>query len=438
MSAIVGKNYELPALDLNFAENKSLIDSVTGRNLITFSRSQSGKEATYVGSDGLIKYAGADEPRFDYDPETGESLGLLIEESRTNSLPYSNTLTGNGATGDGWGKNTSTGLPTTEVTLQPNAEIAPDGTFTASKLIQAPTAGLQRWWYFNSAPRATGWTGSIFAKAAESDRIVLNVGFGGAFVQAIFDLSNVTATYNGNGTYTSNTTQTITPYPNGWYKCSISTTVDFGFNVYYQLYFIDENNNTSFQGDGVSGIYVWGAQLEQATFPTSYIPTSGSTVTRPADNASITGTNFSSWYKPNETTLYIESPDFPNYSRLANGAFVYISDTNVVPISLNDGIKFGTGSPTTTNRVFVTEAGVNYAGSTSIGAQASKFAIAVATNDFNFISDGTSKGTSTSVVVPTGMDRLVISSYGPGYAHISRLTYWPKRLPDLELQQLTK
>jgi len=84
MAITYGKNYGRPTLDLNFAENKSLIDSITGRNLITFSRSQSGKEATYVGSDGLIKYAGADEPRFDYDPETGESLGLLIEEQRTN------------------------------------------------------------------------------------------------------------------------------------------------------------------------------------------------------------------------------------------------------------------------------------------------------------------------------------------------------------------
>jgi len=92
MAITYGKNYGRPTLDLNFAENKSLIDSVTGRNLITFSRSQSGKEATYVGSDGLIKYAGADEARFDYDPTTGESLGLLIEEQRTNVLLNSGNL----------------------------------------------------------------------------------------------------------------------------------------------------------------------------------------------------------------------------------------------------------------------------------------------------------------------------------------------------------
>ena len=162
MSAEVGTNrYEqvkaVPSLEFVFTGlKKSMTDRISGKDLITFTRTTVG---TYVDENGVIQTADINEPRFDYDPETGESLGLLIEESRTNSLPYSNTLTGNGATGDGWGKNTSTGLPTTEVTLQPNAEIAPDGTFTASKLIQAPTAGLQRWWYFNFAPRATGWTG---------------------------------------------------------------------------------------------------------------------------------------------------------------------------------------------------------------------------------------------------------------------------------------
>jgi hypothetical protein len=387
MSAIVGKNYEKPTLDLNFAENKSLIDSHTGRNLITFSRSQSGKEATYVGSDGLIKYAGADEPRFDHDPETGECLGLLIEEQRENLLIYSDY---------------SVNENTTDAQLEGLA-IAPDGTLSARRY-SVPSAGLDT---INKLadPVIDGGTHtfSVWIRSTGSTSQVRTITGNPQFINE-FDITT------------------------SWQRYSFTkvNNVGTGSRAYVQMINVGDE------------IEVWGAQLEEGTFPTSYIPTSGSTVTRNADEASITGTNFSSWYKPNETTLYIESPDFPNYSRLANGAFVYISDTNVVPISLNDGIKFGTGSPTTTNRVFVTEAGVNYAGSTSIGAQASKFAIAVATNDFNFISDGTSKGTSTSVVVPTGMDRLVISSYGPGYAHISRLTYWPKRLPDLELQQLTK
>ena len=84
MAVLHGKNYGKPSLDLNFAGNKSLVDTTTEKNYVTFSRAQSGNEATYIGSDGLIKYAAADEARFDHDPVTGESLGLLIEESRTN------------------------------------------------------------------------------------------------------------------------------------------------------------------------------------------------------------------------------------------------------------------------------------------------------------------------------------------------------------------
>lgn len=70
-------------LDLDFAQNKSI------GNLVTFSRATVG---TYVGSDGLIKTAAVNEPRFDHDPVTGESLGLLIEEERTNFFLNSDTL----------------------------------------------------------------------------------------------------------------------------------------------------------------------------------------------------------------------------------------------------------------------------------------------------------------------------------------------------------
>ncbi len=122
MTLLHGKNYGRPTLDLNFAGNKSLIDTVTGRNLITFSRSQSGKEATYVGSDGLIKYAGADEPRFDHDPTTGERLGLLIAESRTNLLTYSEEL-------HRWSPS--------NVTITPNAATTPNHSLTAASVIHS-------------------------------------------------------------------------------------------------------------------------------------------------------------------------------------------------------------------------------------------------------------------------------------------------------------
>jgi hypothetical protein len=80
----------VPSLDLRFADDKSLRDAVSGQNLITFNRASSG---TYTGSDGVLQTASNDEPRFDHDPTTGESLGLLVEEQRTNSI-RNNTMVG--------------------------------------------------------------------------------------------------------------------------------------------------------------------------------------------------------------------------------------------------------------------------------------------------------------------------------------------------------
>ena len=182
-------------------------------------------------------------------------------------------------------------------------------------------------------------------------------------------------------------------------------------------------------------LYAWGAQLEAGSFPTSYIPTSGSAVTRAADVASITGTNFSSWYNEPASTLYVESPSFPNYGNRSNGPLVYISDQNVFTSGTGDGIKFGTSSPATGSRVLVTEAGATQAdGLTGAG---SKFAVAVSENDFGYVVDSAIAGTDNTVVMPTGMNRLVMTGYGPGLAHISRLAYYPYRLSDTILQEIT-
>jgi hypothetical protein len=85
----------VPTLDLQFAATRSLVDNISGRNLITFTRASS---ATFVGSDGILKTAATNEPRFDHNPTTGESLGLLVEEQRTNLLLNSATLSSQSVT----------------------------------------------------------------------------------------------------------------------------------------------------------------------------------------------------------------------------------------------------------------------------------------------------------------------------------------------------
>jgi hypothetical protein len=85
----------MPSLDLRFAETKSLNDFISSTNLITFTRASN---ATFIDSNGLIQTATTNTPRFDHNPATGESLGLLIEEQRVNLLLNSETLATQSAT----------------------------------------------------------------------------------------------------------------------------------------------------------------------------------------------------------------------------------------------------------------------------------------------------------------------------------------------------
>jgi hypothetical protein len=282
----------LPTLDLDFANSKTLDPR------ITFTRASGG---SYVGADGLIKYSGVNEARFDHDPETGESLGLLIEEARTNLLLRSQEFDD-----AGWGKN--------NYSVTVNATIAPNGTLTADKLIPINANT------FHDIFRTPGlslntYTFSIFAKAEEQSFIRLRIDDSVLSRNADFNLATGRVSSSVNVT-----SPTITPYPNGWYRCSITVTT----NIINAVVNSSFTGSFIYSGDGTSGIYIWGAQLEQGSFPTSYIPTIGSTRTRAADSASITGKNFTNFFNKNEgTTLITYRPRFDgSYQSPFAGLFI--------------------------------------------------------------------------------------------------------------------
>jgi len=383
MSAIVGKNYEKPTLDLNFAENKSLIDSHTGRNLITFSRSQSGKEATYVGSDGLIKYAGADEPRFDHDPETGECLGLLIEEQRENLLIYSDY---------------SVNENTTDAQLEGLA-IAPDGTLSARRY-SVPSAGLDT---INKLadPVIDGGTHtfSVWIRSTGSTSQVRTITGNPQFINE-FDITT------------------------SWQRYSFTkvNNVGTGSRAYVQMINVGDE------------IEVWGAQLEEGSFPTSYIPTSGSTKTRNADEASITGSNFSSWYNQSEGTIFA---NFRQYANQGGWRGIYASSVQGSYPALQTNSSGGSA-----------EAWMQtYSASTKIDfaiAQGSPHKTAIAHKGGVGIFGSIDGGSIISKSYTSNQTGATNVNFYNGYygernnGHMARFTYWPKRLPDLELQQLTK
>ena len=274
-----------PSLNLNFARSKTLDPR------ITFSRTSTG---TYVDESGVIRNAVADEPRFDHDPVTGECLGLLVEESRSNLITYSEQFD-NAA----WGTS-----PVYTVGI--DSTTAPDGTTSAEKLIR-DTTNTQAQIYRNITGISTNttYTLSCFCKSAEWSKIGLREGVATGYWET-FDLSVGEKIDNGSGT-----TSTITPYPNEWYRISMTlTTTETQTSYGVRIIPLPDSytSGTPYvnqSGNDVDGLYLWGAQLEEGAFPTSYIPRpDASTATREPDNASMVGDNFSDWYNPSEGTIY--------------------------------------------------------------------------------------------------------------------------------------
>lgn len=250
-----------PTLNLDFAKTKALDPRVT------FTRAST---ATFVGANGLIQTAASGAARFDHNPATGESLGLLVEEARTNSQVRSQEFS-------------DAAWTASEATVLPNAFTAPDGTLTASKLIESSANAQHRLTANTSGIIASGgtYTLSLFARAAE--RSILFIGVGdrpNVFQRAYFDLESQVVTSAGvNGTVVGTS---ITPMAGGYYRISMTTTSSTWdgttfFDIGLRTTTTPDSNsnftNSTYQGDGASGIYIWGAQLEAGSFPTSYIPT---------------------------------------------------------------------------------------------------------------------------------------------------------------------
>ena len=411
-----------PTLDLDFANSKTLDPR------ITFTRASGG---SYVGADGLIKLAGVNEARFDHNPVTGESLGLLIEESRTNLLTYSEQFDD-----ASWVK--------TRASITPNSINSPNGTATADKLIEDSTATNSHEIIKGVAGLAasTTYTYSIYVKPAGRQHVAL-VTAGPAFAttqSVIFTLTG-----SGSATVTGGTpTATISQLFDGWYLCNITVVTSAGGNstIYYYLSTGNTTAELTYTGDGTSGIYIWGAQLEQASFPTSYIPTVASTRTRAADNASITGKNFSEWYRQDEGTLFAQ---FKTQLNINNNIWSINNYPNTTFGTLQNYFRLSTLSNNIHTQYNV--AGTNLYPQFSLANNNSqKVTQSYNINSSPIISalNGTiGTGSGNIYATSPGFNQLEFGKNTDGRTTIgqytiSRLTYYPKRLTNSQLQALTK
>jgi len=374
----------------------------TFSDLITFTRASTG---TYTGSNGLLQTAAVDQSRIDYNPATGEKLGLLVEEQRTNLLSRSSEFDN-----ASWTKS--------NVTVTANATTAPDGTLAADVLTETTATGAHSFYRLPGLGIAT-YTYSFYAKANGRTKVQVSQESGG---NSLFTLSGAgTATAQGANTVS------IQDVGNGWYRCSTTFTVTGAFGIYMTLH---NGSTTSYTGDGTSGIYVWGAQLETGAFPTSYIPTTTAQVTRSADVASITGTNFSDWYRQEEGTLYVA------YSTFGSG-----TGWGITMGGGSDYISLLKGNSGGANRLSVVTGGVtqgtlDFAGITT--GTTYKLAGAYKANDLAASLDGATPLTDASASIPTVSSATIGSLFTQSLnGHIKSIKYYPKRLTDAELQALT-
>lgn len=237
-----------------------VVQPITVGDSATFARASTG---TYVGSDGLIKTATTNEARFQYDPITSNGLGLVIESAATNLFTYSEQFD-NAA----WVKSS--------LTVTPNLIVSPDGATTADKLIESATSAEHYADQNLSVVNGTKYVFSVFAKAGERNILKIRTVINFPDQATSFNLTSGAIT-NGHGTGNAG----IVQLANGWFRCWVLATASGTGSAVLRLQLY--NSSHTYLGNGTSGIYVWGAQLETGSKATSYIPTTTAAATRAAD-----------------------------------------------------------------------------------------------------------------------------------------------------------
>ena len=367
----------------------------------------------------VLQTAASGVPRFDHDPVTGESKGLLIEGARTNIITHSHNIAGNSFN------------YLLNVTTVANTAIAPDGTQSADSITPTSTSAAHYCGLSGNYSAGSGTeTFSVFLKANGYDKASLILANQTGAYSAYFDLTAGTIDSTG----AANLSQSIVDVGNGWYRCSFSYNTTKG-NPYPTIgVFQSSSGYTSSAGDGFSGVLAWGAQIEAASYPTSYIPTVGSTVTRAAEQTSITGSSFDDIYNVSEGTVFTKF------------MFGYNSDVDQKYI-----VSGGSGYA----RWLYTNAGdtntiVNYDGSSNgvvnttadnVWSSAASRSSLITLKKGLAVNGSVSAEQNASGTINTLSTEFRIG-HNSGAAYIngwmSKFAYYPKALPDAELQALTE
>ena len=382
----------------------------SGTGDLAFTRAST---ATRTNSAGNVVDVATGVPRIDYRNADGflSATGrLLLERQSTNIALQSETFSN--AT---WAKSNAT--------ISANVTTAPSGTLTADKLI-ANTANDQHRIDQTSTSVIGTNVFSVYAKKAELSFIQLRIGLAGAY----FDLNNGTIVGISSGL-----TASIQDAGNNWYRCTIIRT-SININEVIRINLATALNTNNFIGNGTEGIFIWGAQLEVGTYPTSYIPTTTAAVTRLIDLANKL--NVSSIIGQTEGTLFV---DVQKQIDVTGSTFRYLAigdgtSVNRIGIGINTLGRLET---------FVVQSSVLQAFFQTASALANgrfKIALAYKSNDVVCYYNGIQLGVDTSAVIPAVPNLYLghefVADNPPG-SPINQAALFTRRLTNAELAEIT-
>jgi hypothetical protein len=345
-------------------------------------------------------------PRLDY--SNGTCPSLLVEPQRTNLLTYSSSFD-------------NAAWAILQATISVNSAISPSGIQDADKLVENTNNSSH---VVYRADAGTTNNFSFYAKAAGRDWVYVLCNDG---TNTFFNIANGTL-----GTISSTSTATIEDAGNGWYRCSVyNTHGTFGASIHLST----GNNVLTYTGNGTSGAYLWGAQLEAGSYATSYIPTTSASVTRNADVISKTG--ISSLIGQTEGTIFWEG-QIDGCQNLA---------ANIINSEKNTNTSF-TISYIKTNLKMqgsVFASGVEYnlqGGSVNIGETA-KLAYAYKSGDSALYVNGVQVASSSNTFTfPSSFDDIFIGDPATYFAYQEGIStkaaaIWKTRLTNDQLEALT-
>jgi hypothetical protein len=423
-------NLDLPNFQRDFASLKTL-DHGTGP-AITFTRASG---ATYFDADGVLQTAANDVARFDHSQDgAANSLGLLIEEARTNSIRNSQAGgSTNGVIGSGGA------LPTNWSAVAPigvSVEVIGTGTLNGFSYLDIKFSGT----------RSGGATASIALFTEPTTSTVAATGqtwTASAYIAVIAgDLTNITNSQLGVSERSVTGTQLI-----------VSTIPLSGLSATLARYSVTrtfnqattERTTTQFAGGVADGatiditLRIAAPQLELGAFPTSYIPTTSAAATRSVDSAVVTP--ISSFYNQSEGTLFAE---------WASGPSGVVSNTRRVAAFISSVIQDSiqiVSSATNSVGPFLFTNIANVAGATAPTSPGAtlfnatyKFTGAWRTGQVSASTNGGTVAESVGTDFPTNIETFRIGRLGNGTelsGHIRKIAYWPKRLTNTLLEQIT-